>query len=128
MLIETEESILSKILNTPRKGSILSTEDKLVISNKYILPELFTKLGIPNTIHFPEETLRLIINQYTREAGVRKLKENLFEIISEINLKILKQEVDFDTTPITITPSDITDCYLKEKHPIHFCDNTVVYS
>jgi len=100
----------------------LSTEDKLVISNKYILPELFAKLGVQNTIHFPEETLRLIINQYTREAGVRKLKENLFEIISEINLKILKQEADFDTTPITITPSDITNIYLKEKHPIrHKC-------
>ena len=100
----------------------LSTEDKLVITKKYILPELFTKLGVLNSISFPEETLRLIINQYTREAGVRKLKENLFEIISEINLKILKQETDFDTTPIVITPNDITSIYLKDKHPIrHKC-------
>ena len=100
----------------------LSTEDKLVIAKKYILPELFTKLGLHESIYFPEETLRLVIEEYTREAGVRKLKENLFEIISEINLKILKQEEDYDTTPITVTPSDITRIYLKEKHPIrHKC-------
>ena len=100
----------------------LSTEDKLVITKKYILPELFEKLGVQDDISFPEDTLRLIIEQYTREAGVRKLKEKLFEIIGEINLKILKQESDFETTPIVITPNDITDIYLKDTHPIrHKC-------
>ena len=100
----------------------LSTEDKLVIANKYILPELFTKLGLEEDIHFPEETLRYIIKHFTYEAGVRKLKENLFEIISEINLEMLKQEKNHTTMPITIYPDDIKHIYLKEKLPIrHKC-------
>ena len=96
----------------------LSTEDKLVIAKKYILPELFAKLGLQESIYFPKESLRLVIEEYTHEAGVRKFKENLFEIISEINLKILKQEEDFNKIPIKVTPHDITHIYLKEKHPI----------
>lgn len=96
----------------------LSTKEKLVIANKYILPELFTKLGLEHKVHLSEETLRFIIENYTYEAGVRKLKENLFEIISEINLKILKQETDYDTLPIDIKPQDIKTIYLKDKDPI----------
>jgi endopeptidase La len=104
----------------------LSTQDKLIIAKKFILPELFTKLGLEGCLQFPEETLRLVIENYTYEAGVRKLKENLFEIISEINLKILKQEEDYSTFPIIITPDDITNIYLKEKHPIrHACIHEV---
>ena len=32
----------------------------------------------------PDDVLKFIIERYTKEAGVRKLKEILFEIISEI--------------------------------------------
>ena len=67
---------------------------------------------------FPKETLKYIIQNYTYEAGVRKLKENLFEIIGEINLEILKQEKEYDTLPIQLTPDDIKYHYLKKKHPI----------
>ena len=35
--------------------------------------------------------LKFIIEKYTYESGVRKLKELLFEIISEINLEILNR-------------------------------------
>ena len=45
-------------------------------------------MRLENKVHLSEETLRFIIENYTYEAGVRKLKENLFEIISEINLKL----------------------------------------
>lgn len=100
----------------------LKVEEKLVIANKYILPELFTKLGLEDSVHFPEETLRYIIENYTYEAGVRKLKENLFEVISEINLEILKQEKIHDSLPIIIKPDDIKYNYLKQKHPVrHKC-------
>ena len=96
----------------------LTVDDKLIIANDYILPELFTKLGLEDSICFPKETLIFIIENYTYEAGVRKLKESLFEIISEINLEILKREKEHNSLPIILTPDDIKHHYLKNKHPI----------
>jgi len=96
----------------------LSLDEKIVIVNNYILPELFTKMGLEKIIEFPPETVKYIIEKYTYEAGVRKLKEKMFEIISEINLEMLKQENIPETLPITVSISDIKFKYLKEHHEI----------
>ena len=96
----------------------LSLDDKLVIANKYILPELLKNLGLTNSIVFDDDTLKYVIEKYTYEAGVRKLKECLFEIISEINLEMLKQEKDYPTIPIIVTAHDIKYTYLKNKHQV----------
>jgi ATP-dependent Lon protease len=44
---------------------------------------------------FNDDIIKYIIETYTNESGVRKLKELLFEIISEINLEILKHNKKF---------------------------------
>jgi ATP-dependent Lon protease len=93
----------------------LSLEEKLVISNSHILPEIYDKMGLQNMIHFSDDVLTFVIDEYTCEPGVRKLKEMLFEIVAEINLNILKT---FETTfniPINITIEDIKNKYLKDK-------------
>ena len=92
----------------------LTLEDKLEICRNYILPEIFEKMGIKNVIEFSDEILTFIIETYTQEAGVRKLKELLFEIISEINLEILNNEKDYKL-PIKITEKDIEHNYFKEN-------------
>jgi ATP-dependent Lon protease len=61
--------------------------------------------------------LQYIINTYTREPGVRKLKELLFEIIGEINLHSLSK-YNTEEMPITITKYDIDTIYLKDRKPI----------
>ena len=66
------------------------TKDKLIIANKYLLPELYKNFGIENIINIDDNTIKYIIEYYTNEPGVRKLKEILFEIISTINLDLLK--------------------------------------
>ena len=72
------------------KFSSLSLEDKLIVSNSHILPEVYKKMGLEDVISIDNETLKFIIEEYTSEPGVRKLKEVLFEIIGEINLELLK--------------------------------------
>jgi ATP-dependent Lon protease len=106
------------------KFDSLSSEDKIIISNKHILPEIYKKVGLEEMIHFSDETIKFIIEEYTSESGVRKLKEVLFEIISEINLNVLKNnEVDYDF-PLIISIDDIKNKYFKDKremkvHKIH---------
>jgi ATP-dependent Lon protease len=94
----------------------LTLEEKLVIINNHILPDIYEKMGLKDMIHFSVDVLKFIIEEYTLEPGVRKLKEILFEIVSEINLDILK---NFDTNyniPIEITIEDIKTKYFKDKH------------
>jgi len=93
----------------------LSLEEKVVISNTHILPEIYEKMGLTNMILFTNEELKFIIDEYTCESGVRKLKEILFEIVGEINLNILKNTDTTYTIPIRITVEDIKHKYFKDK-------------
>jgi len=100
------------------KFKSLTLDEKLVISNTHILPEVYDKMGLQEVIHFSTDVLKFIIDEYTLEPGVRKLKEILFEIVGEINLEILK---NFNTTyeiPINVTIHDIKTKYFKDKQQI----------
>ncbi len=97
----------------------LSLEDKIVIAKKYVLPEIYVKMGLEGIIGFSDDVLKFIIEEYTCESGVRKMKQILFEIIGEINLSILKNnEVEY-TLPINISIDDIKTKYFKDKRTPH---------
>ena len=97
----------------------LTIEDKITITRDYILPEIYTKVGLNECIEFPEDIITFIVETYTYEPGVRKLKEILFEIISEINLEIL-QANSYENLPIVITKEDVVKKYLKNRVEITF--------
>lgn len=91
----------------------LSQDEKVVIVNDYILPELYDKTGLnKNIVIFTDEIIRFIIEHYTCESGVRKLKEVLFDIVSDINLDLFKKAKEI---PIKVTEEDIVNIYLKER-------------
>jgi ATP-dependent Lon protease len=97
------------------KFTNLSIEDKLVICNTYMLPEVYKKMGLVDMIQISDDVLKYIIENYTCEAGVRKLKEILFEMVGEINLDILKNsQIDYEF-PIHITIHDVKTKYFKDK-------------
>jgi endopeptidase La len=102
------------------KFKSLTLDEKIVISKSHILPEVYEKMGLQEMIVFSDDVLKFVIDEYTAEPGVRKLKEILFEIVSEINLDILK---NFDTSydiPIHVTVVDIKTKYFKDKHEIKY--------
>jgi ATP-dependent Lon protease len=100
------------------KFNNLSLEDKLIICKTHILPEVYKKMGLEDIIEFNDEVLKFIIEEYTLESGVRKLKEILFEIVGEINLDVLKNnEKDYEF-PIKITIDDIKNKYFKDKREV----------
>jgi ATP-dependent Lon protease len=75
-------------------------------------------MGLEDMIHFSDEVLKFVIDEYTAESGVRKLKEILFEIVGEINLDILKSSHKEYELPIHISIHDIKTKYFKDKHEI----------
>ena len=93
----------------------LTIEDKLVITRKHLLPEIFKKMGVEGCIDITDENIMYIVEKYTCEPGIRKFKELLFEIVGEINLACLKN-CDGIELPITVSNDDIKNKYLKERH------------
>jgi ATP-dependent Lon protease len=100
------------------KFDSLTIEDKIVICNNHLVPEICKNIGLENMVHFSDETLKFIIEEYTLESGVRKLKEKLFEILGEVNLNILKNLTIEYEIPIDITIDDIKNIYFKDKREI----------
>ena len=95
----------------------LNKRDKLVISKKYVLPDIFKTVGFSsNEIILTNEIINDIIDNYTYEAGVRKLNEILFDIIREVNLKkIMNDEIEI---PIKVTKDFIKEI-MFDKPRIH---------
>jgi ATP-dependent Lon protease len=95
------------------KFSNLSLEDKLIIAKNHMLPEVYKKMGLEDIIIMDDDVLKFIIDEYTSEPGVRKMREIIFEIVGEINIDILKNcRCDY---PIKITIEDIKTKYFKDK-------------
>ena len=59
---------------------------KLHIVNNYMLPNILSDLGISEQITISDDIVLDIINNYTNEGGVRKLKKHLYELCREINV------------------------------------------
>lgn len=96
----------------------LSVNEKLVICQDYIIPEILTNVGFStNEIIFKNEILTNIITKYTYEAGIRKMNEILYDIIREINLKKIEDENEILEYPLTINNNLIKDI-LSKKTPI----------
>jgi len=101
------------------KFNSLSLEDKLTICKTHILPEVYKKMGLEDMIYFDDDTLKFIIDEYTLESGVRKLKEILFEIVGEINIDVLKNYTKIvNNLPLQISIDDIKNNYFKDKMEI----------
>ena len=62
------------------------TEEKTEIAKKYFLPQIIDECGLEDIkLNFPDESLRFIINYYSRESGVRNLRRNLEAVLRKIS-------------------------------------------
>ena len=74
-------------------------------------------MGFENVVSISNEIIEFIIESYTVEPGVRKLKELLFDLYGEINLEILKcKSTDVCEIPIIITKDNLETKYLNKYH------------
>ena len=82
------------------------------------MPEILDTVGYnKDDIIISKQNLIYIIESYTFEAGVRKLKEKLFEIVREINLKkIMGENIEI---PYTVTKEVIEEIF-SEKSKVRF--------
>jgi len=63
--------------------------EKLVISTKHLIPELFENHGLSaDQAHIDDEAILTIIRDYTAESGVRSLERNLATVLRKIARKV----------------------------------------
>jgi endopeptidase La len=90
-----------------------SEEEKLHIARKYLLPRQMTEHGLtPEAIELTDAALRLVISEYTREAGVRNLERQLGAIARKVAARIATRPTDSGEVPKTVIDRDEVDDYL----------------
>jgi ATP-dependent Lon protease len=88
-----------------------------------LLPEINEKMGFHDTVMIDNNIIQHIIENYTCEPGVRKLKEIIFDMYGAINIELLEndssegQQRSLEKIPIHITESHL-DKYLKKYKKI----------
>lgn len=88
-------------------------EEKLQIVLKYLLPKQLKEHGLKEeNLKISESAIRHIINNYTREAGVRSLERN----IANICRKAAKRIVEENLKAIRITTGNISNYLGGEKY------------
>jgi ATP-dependent Lon protease len=94
--------------------------EKLNIAQKYLIPkEVKANALRPEEIVIQEDTLRGIIKDYTREAGVRNLERE----IANVCRKVAKSIAEGKATPITVKAEDLHD-YLG--NPRFFAETAIM--
>jgi ATP-dependent Lon protease len=79
-------------------------EEKVAIAERYLIPRQIKENGLqPEQLTFPRESVALVARHYTREAGVRKLEQQ----IGTICRKLARRIAEGRTEPLTITPEVI---------------------
>ena len=86
-----------------------SEEEKVHIARKYLLPRQMNEHGLPEgSMEVPDETLRMIISEYTREAGVRNLERQLGALARKVAARIATRPLGSpDPAKTVITPADL---------------------
>lgn len=91
--------------------------EKIHIGLNFMLPKILASVGYTKSeIIFSEGCIEHIVESYVYEAGVRGLKEKLYEIIREINTRRLQNEAK-NPLPITVT-HELIDDILERKNRI----------
>ena len=81
----------------------LTLPEKVHIIQNYMLPEILKEVGLNESeLEMSDEMVRYLIETYTNEAGVRKIKEKIQEIVRDVNLNrfhdLNKYELPFKVT------------------------------
>ncbi|MGD0534161.1 MAG: endopeptidase La [Methanoregula sp.] len=86
--------------------------EKFAIAKDHLMPEILTEHGLDtDKLRIEDEALKLIIEKYTREAGVRWLKKQMAKIARHVSEKIVSGTAEL---PFVVTPENLSAILGKE--------------
>ena len=112
------DPILADRIHRIKFNNINKNEKKYIIEN-YLLPEFLENVGLPKkSLILDNDTLDFIIENYTHEAGIRNLKQKVFEIIREINLRIIMNNENIKF-PYKVNKQLVENIFSNKRKIIH---------
>ncbi len=98
-----------------------TSEEKLAIAKGYLWPRQRDRNGLrEDEVAIDDDILKLIISEYTREAGVRNLERELGTVLRKTATKIASAQSTNGKkpakTPITIDLQDVRDALGRQKY------------
>lgn len=74
--------------------SSYTSNEKFHITKKYLIPDELKKHGLKSSeLDINDETIELIISEYTRESGVRNLRRKIAELCRKSAKKLLLEDI-----------------------------------
>jgi len=87
--------------------------EKLAIARGYLLPRQLVRNGLrPEEVEVGDETLRAVIAEYTREAGVRQLERELGKLLRGAATKIAAGEAEL---PLVLDADAVHDSLGRQR-------------
>lgn len=84
-------------------------EEKIAIAKKYLIPRQIKENGLKDKdISFTDDAIRIIISQYTKEAGLRNLERQ----IANVCRKVARKRAEGDKKPVVVKGEDVSK-YLR---------------
>jgi len=82
-------------------------EEKLEIAKRFLLPRQREQNGLGGVdLEIPDDTIRVLIRSYTREAGVRNLERELAGLCRKVARRVAEEGL---AGPIAVRPEDLHD-------------------
>jgi len=98
-------------------------EEKLEIARRHLVPKQIADHGLTDAqIRLPDDALNTIIEQYTREAGVRNLEREIANAIRGVAVKVA-ESLPYDPT---LTPEAIGDMLGPQKYYSEAAERTEI--
>src|SRR5262249_3770977 len=92
------------------------TEDeKVSIARDHLLARQLERNGLTaDEASLPDDAIRVIVGDYTREAGVRNLEREIGKVLRKVATEIASR-TDGDGAPIVVTPDRVRDYLGRQK-------------
>jgi ATP-dependent Lon protease len=89
-------------------------EEKVEIAKRFLVPRQIEQNGIDKIeFQLPDETLRVLCERYTREAGVRNLEREVGSVCRKIARQVAEGEI---SGPVKVMPDQLFDLLGPVKH------------
>src|SRR5271169_6576979 len=101
-----------------------TTDEKDSIAKGYLWPRQRERNGLlEDEVSVGDDTIQLVVSEYTREAGVRQLERELGKVLRKTATKIASEEVE---APVAVDVDVVRDALGRQKFFQETADRTAV--
>jgi ATP-dependent Lon protease len=92
-----------------------TTDEKVAIAKRHLVPQKLERTGLgKDSVVFPDESLAIVIRDYTREAGVRQVGREIERIARSVAFDVVKAK-EKGAGPITVDEPTVRRVLGKPK-------------